>query len=51
MKSNAGGIDRVLRIVVGIILIALAATETVGWWGWLGGCAFADRLGATATAQ
>lgn len=36
MKSNAGGIDRVLRIVVGIVLIALAATETVGWWGWLG---------------
>jgi hypothetical protein len=36
MKSNVGGIDRALRIVVGLVLIALAATGTVGWWGWLG---------------
>ena len=36
MKSNVGGIDRILRIAVGIALIALAATGTVGWWGWLG---------------
>ena len=36
MKSNVGGIDRVLRIAVGLVLIALAVTNTVGWWGWLG---------------
>lgn len=36
MKSNVGGIDRVLRIVVGLVLIALAATDTVGVWGYLG---------------
>ena len=36
MKLNVGGIDRILRIVVGLVLIALAATGTVGWWGWLG---------------
>ena len=36
MKLNGGGIDRILRIVVGIVLIGLAATGTVGWWGWLG---------------
>ena len=36
MKFNVGGIDRILRIVVGLVLIALAATGTVGWWGWLG---------------
>lgn len=36
MKHNVGGIDRVLRIVVGLVLIGLAATGTVGWWGWLG---------------
>jgi hypothetical protein len=36
MKSNVGGIDRTLRIVAGLLLIALAATGTVGWWGWLG---------------
>ncbi|MDF1483324.1 YgaP family membrane protein [Extensimonas sp. H3M7-6] len=36
MKVNVGGIDRILRIVVGLVLILLAATGTVGWWGWLG---------------
>ena len=36
MKLNVGGIDSILRIVVGIVLIGLAATGTVGWWGWLG---------------
>ena len=36
MKFNVGGIDRILRIAIGLVLIALAATGTVGWWGWLG---------------
>ncbi|QEA12154.1 YgaP family membrane protein [Comamonas flocculans] len=36
MLNNVGGIDRVLRILVGIVLIALAATGVVGWWGYLG---------------
>jgi len=36
MKVNVGGIDRALRLVVGIALIALAATGVIGWWGWLG---------------
>jgi hypothetical protein len=36
MKTNVGGIDRLLRIVVGLVLIALAATGTVGAWGWIG---------------
>lgn len=36
MKSNVGGIDRVLRIVVGLVLIGLAATGMVGLWGWIG---------------
>lgn len=36
MKHNVGTIDRILRIVAGIVLILLAATGTVGWWGWLG---------------
>lgn len=36
MKTNEGGIDRVLRIVAGLVLIGLAATGTVGWWGWIG---------------
>jgi hypothetical protein len=36
MKSNVGGIDRVLRIVVGLVLIALTLTGTIGVWGWIG---------------
>lgn len=36
MKANVGGIDRSLRIAAGLVLIALAATGTVGAWGWLG---------------
>ena len=36
MKSNVGGIDRILRIVLGLVLIGLAATGTVGLWGYIG---------------
>ena len=36
MSLNVGSWDRVLRVVVGLVLIGLAATSTVGWWGWLG---------------
>jgi len=36
MKQNVGGIDRTLRIAAGLLLIALAANATIGWWGWLG---------------
>ena len=36
MNANVGGIDRVLRIVAGVILVALAVTGTIGAWGYLG---------------
>ena len=36
MKFNVGTVDRVVRIVVGLVLIGLAATGTVGLWGWIG---------------
>ena len=36
MNKNIGGIERIIRILAGLVLIALAATSTVGWWGWLG---------------
>ena len=36
MKANVGGIDRIARIVIGLVLIGLAVTGTVGVWGWLG---------------
>lgn len=36
MSSNVGGIDKILRIVVGIVLIVLALMGTIGVWGWIG---------------
>lgn len=40
MTSNVGGIDRILRIVVGLALVALALGLIPGVapsiWGWIG---------------
>ena len=37
MKINEGSIDRALRVIAGLVLIALAATGTlVGVWVWIG---------------
>lgn len=36
MKFNVGGLDRIARIAGGLVLIGLAATGTVGAWGWVG---------------
>lgn len=36
MKTNEGGLDRMLRIVAGLALLGLMAAGTIGWWGWLG---------------
>jgi Protein of unknown function (DUF2892) len=36
MKTNEGTIDRALRVIAGLVLIGLAATGTVGAWGWIG---------------
>ena len=44
MTQNVGGIDRIARIVVGLVLVVLAATGTVGWWGWLGAMPLATGL-------
>lgn len=36
MTKNVGGVDRILRIVVGLALIAAAAAGTIGVWGYIG---------------
>lgn len=36
MKTNEGSIDRMVRIVAGLLLLGLMAMGTIGWWGWLG---------------
>jgi hypothetical protein len=34
--SNVGGIDRVLRIVIGLALVAATLGGLLPWWGWIG---------------
>ncbi|SCW35954.1 MULTISPECIES: DUF2892 domain-containing protein [unclassified Pseudomonas] len=36
MKANIGTIDRGARIAVGLVLIILALTGSIGAWGWIG---------------
>ncbi|HEU6456397.1 MAG TPA: DUF2892 domain-containing protein [Roseateles sp.] len=36
MKTNVGGIDRILRIVIGAILVGLTLVGIIGAWGWIG---------------
>ena len=36
MKTNVGSIDRILPIIAGLTLIALAASGVIGIWGWIG---------------
>jgi hypothetical protein len=36
MKRNEGNLDRILRFGAGGVLVALAATETLGPWAYLG---------------
>jgi len=36
MKLNIGQYERSIRVVLGLALIGLAASGSIGWWGWLG---------------
>ena len=36
MTANVGGIDRIARILVGLVLIGLTLTGKIGVWGWIG---------------
>lgn len=36
MKLNVGGLDRIARIVGGLVLVGFAISGTVGAWAWLG---------------
>ncbi len=35
-SSNVGGIDRALRIIVGLVLLALIFVGPKTWWGLIG---------------
>ena len=36
MKANVGGIDRILRVLLGLGLIGATAAGAIGAWGWIG---------------
>jgi membrane protein implicated in regulation of membrane protease activity len=36
MTRNVGGIDRIIRIVLGLALIGATLMGAIGAWGWLG---------------
>jgi hypothetical protein len=44
VTTNVGTIDRALRIVAGLALIALAFTGTIGVWGYIGVVPLATAL-------
>ncbi len=44
MKANVGNMDRTLRIIAGIVLIALTLMNLIGPWGWLGIVAIATGV-------
>ena len=35
MKINIGSIDRVSRIIIGVVILTLTALNIIGSWGWL----------------
>jgi hypothetical protein len=35
MKINIGSIDRVSRIIIGVVILTLTALNIIGPWGWL----------------
>lgn len=36
MNCNVGGLDRMLRIAAGVVILALGAFGPLGWWGLVG---------------
>ena len=36
MKPNEGTLDRAIRVIAGILLLALTYSGTIGVWGWIG---------------
>ena len=36
MNANVGTVDRIARVALGLLLIALAATGTTGPWAYIG---------------
>jgi Protein of unknown function (DUF2892) len=48
MKQNVGGIDRILRIVISVVLLALAYLGNLGAYTWVGYLLGAVMVGTAA---
>lgn len=48
--KNVGGIDRALRIIVGVALIVATLMGYIGVWGWIGVVPLATGLLGTCPA-
>jgi len=44
MNTNAGSIDRTIRVLLGVGLVACAVTHSLGAWAWVGVVPFATGL-------
>lgn len=47
LKINEHPAERVIRVVLGIALVAMAATGTIGIWGYLGAIPIVTGLAGT----
>lgn len=36
LTANVGSADRLIRIILGLVLIGLALSGQIGAWGWIG---------------
>lgn len=44
MTKNVGQIDKILRLIVGLVLIGLTLAGQIGVWGWIGVLPIATAL-------
>jgi hypothetical protein len=44
MQANVGGLDRILRVSIGALLVILALTNVISMWGLLGLIPMATRF-------
>jgi hypothetical protein len=44
LTANVGSADRLIRILVGLVLIGLTLTGQIGPWGWIGVVALATAF-------
>ncbi len=47
-EKNVGQTDRIIRGIVGLVLLALAATSLAGIWAWIAGVFGVVLLGTAA---